>query len=220
MNHISNSINQYFTRSTFSTNSSPQTNSRRQPTIRSLRENNVDTGIDIHSLDHEFPLQNKAEKKLAELVIEPVHREKNGEAQAEQLPGFMQMHVSEPTYQNAVSTGSKSPKKLSTLEPVMTEGTGEVSGFSVTSFFDSIRFGDSFSMKLHIEHGFKGSCEFTLGTEKYNAFEYAMHCKNFAALMALAPTVNAGHIINALEKNPMFIHEYRNFSIQLFNALN
>ena len=100
------------------------------------------------------------------------------------------------------------------------DGAEEISGFSANSFFDSIRFSDSFSLKLHIEHGFKGSHEFMLGAEKYNAFDYAMHCKNFDALMALAPTVKAGNIIGALEKNPAFIHEYRNFTMQLFNALN
>lgn len=59
-----------------------------------------------------------------------------------------------------------------------------------------------------------------LGSEKYSAFDYAMHCKNFSALIALAPTVKADNIINALKKNPKFIHEYRQFSMQLFNALN
>ena len=102
----------------------------------------------------------------------------------------------------------------------MMDSAEEVSGFSANSFFDSIRFGDSFSLELHIEQGFKGSHEFMLGTEKYSAFDYAMYCKNFDALIALAPTVKADSIINALEKNPKFIHEYRQFSMQLFNALN
>ena len=220
MNHISNSMSQYFTRSTFSPSSSPQANSQRQPTIRPFRENNVDMGIPIHSLDHDFPLEKKARTKLAELVAKPGPEAGNGQAAAKQIPGSVQMHASEPTYHDPVSTGSKSPKTLPTVESVLMDSAEEVSGFSVNSFFDSIRFGDSFSLELHIESGFKGSHEFMLGTEKYNALDYAMHCKNFSALMALAPTVKADSIINALEKNPAFIHEYRQFSMQLFNALN
>lgn len=220
MNHISNSMNQIFTRSSFNPSSSPQANSQRQPAIRSFPENNVESRIDIHSIEYDFPLEKKARTKVAELVAEPGPGAGNGKAVAEQLSDSVQMHASEPTYRDSVSTGSKSPKTLSTLESVMMDGSEDLSGFSANSFFDSIRFSDSFSLKLHIEHGFKGSHEFMLGTEKYNAFDYAMHCKNFDALMALAPTVNAGNIIDALEKNPAFIHEYRHFSMQLFNALN
>jgi hypothetical protein len=220
MNHISNSMNQYFTRSTFRPSSSPQANSRRQPTIRPFRENNVDTGIEIHSLDYDFPIENKARTKLAQLVARPGPEAENGKTAAEQLPGPVQMHASEPTYQDSVPTESKNPKTLPALESATMDSVEEVSGFSADSFFDSIHFGDSFSLELHIEQGFRGSHEFMLDEEKYNAFDYAMRCKNFAALMALAPTVKAGHIINALEKNPAFIHEHRDFSMQLFNALN
>lgn len=220
MNHISNHMNQIFTRSAFNPSSSPQTNSRRQPAIRSFPENNVETGIEIHSLDYEFPIEKKARTQLAKLVVKPGPEEGNDKTAAEQLPSSVQMHASEPTYQDSVSTGSEGPKTLPALESVMMDSAEEVSGLSVNSFFDSIRFGDSFSLELHIESGFKGSHELMLGTEKYNAFDYAMHCKNFAALTALSPTVNAGNIINALEKNPAFIHEYRDFSMHLFSALN
>ena len=220
MNPISNPMNQYFTRSSFGPSYSPQPNSQRQPAIRSFPENNVETGIEIHSLDYEFPLEKKARTKFVELVATPGPKAGNDETAAEKLPGSVEMHASEPTYQDSVSNGSKNPETLPITESVMMNSTEEVSGFSVNSFFDSIRFGDSFSLELHIESGFKGSNEFMLGTEKYNAFDYAMHCKNFAALMALAPTVNAGNIINALEKNPAFIHEYRQFSMRLFNALS
>lgn len=213
MHNISDSMNQFFTLRSSIHNSSPKPNSRPEPTIRSLRENNVDTGIDIHSIDYEFPLQKKVRTKVAEPVTLPGPVE-------EQLSVSVQTHASQPTYQDSISTETKSPEILSDLESVMMDPAEDESGFSANSLFESIRFGDTFSLQLHIESGFKGSHESMLGMEKYNAFEYAMRCKNFDALMALAPTVNAKNIIDALEKNPEFIHDYRRFSMQLFNASN
>ena len=220
MNHISNSTNYYFTRNSLSPSSSRQANSQRQPAIRSFPENNVETGIDIHSIDYEFPLQKKVGSKAAEAIAGPGIGVANGKAAADQFPSSTQINASKPIFKDPISTGSKNPETSATLEPPITNNDEEISGFSVNSFLDSIRFTDSFSLELHIEHGFKGSHEFMLGTDKYSAFDYAMHCKNFSALMALAPTINAGIIISSLEKNPAFIHEYRHFSMQLFNALN
>jgi hypothetical protein len=209
MKNISSSMNRIFTLGSFSHSSSPKPESRRQLTIQSFPENNVEPRIDIHSIEYDFPLEKKARSKVAELG--PIE---------ERLSVSVQTCASEPTYQDSFSTESKTPKTMSNPESVMMDATEDESGFSVDSFFDSIRFGDSFSLKLHIESGFKGNQETMSGTEKYNAFDYAMHCKNFDALMSLAPTVKASHIIEALEKNPTFIHEYRPFSMQLFNALN
>jgi hypothetical protein len=209
MKNISSSMNRIFTLGSFNHSSSPKPESRRQLPIQSFPENNVEPRIDIHSIEYDFPLEKKATTKVAEPG-----------SVGERLSVSVQTRASEPTYQDSASRESESPKPLSNPTSAVMDSTEEVSGFSVESFFDSIRFGESSSLKLHIESGFKGSQERLVDAGKYNAFDYAMHCKNFDALMALAPTVKASNIIEALEKNPLFIHEYRSFSMQLFNALN
>jgi hypothetical protein len=98
--------------------------------------------------------------------------------------------------------------------------SGEMSGMTVTSFMESIRWNDHVALKMHMEAGFKGDMVLMLGSVESNPIEFAMECSQFDAAVILLPQTKPIFLMEAINKRQEFFDRHPDLGLNLFRALS
>lgn len=185
-----------------------------QPRISALQENRLEPRIDIHSIDYEFPLQTKKKESSG-----------NGHlADKNSIPVFSLKMNKLPAEKGAATPSDTAPadaysEKHEQKTEVDTENiidSDQMSGMTVTSFIECIRWNDQATLEMHMQAGFKGDMTIMMDSVESNPIEFAMECGHFDALNLLLPQTRASVLMEAMNKRQAFFDQNVDLAIKLF----
>ena len=95
----------------------------------------------------------------------------------------------------------------------------EMSGMTMTSFIESIRFNDHGAIKMHLEAGFKGDTSFIQKSVTSTPIDFAIENDYFDAAFIILPQTKPNILMEAMNKRQEFFDQHTDLALNLFNTL-